>query len=141
VLTGKGLEHGGSLSYTEATGYGCTHFMQNMPAARKDSFEGKTCLVSGSGNAARYAVEKITELGGKAVTMSNSDGRAHDPGGLAVDKLDFVKALGNVRRGRIDEYTKRFRKAKRHAGKRPWGEPEQLAFACATQSGILAEDA
>ena len=141
VLTGKGLEYGGSLIRTEATGYGATYFMQNMLAHRHDAIEGKICVVSGSGNVAQYAVEKITQLGGRAVTMSDSDGYIYDPDGFTQEKLDWVKELKNEKRGRIEEYTKKFKKAKYHAGKRPWGVPCQLAFPCATQNEILLEDA
>ncbi len=141
VLTGKGLEYGGSLIRPEATGYGATYFMQNMLAHRKDTIGGKLCLVSGSGNVAQYAVEKITQLGGKVVTMSDSDGFIHDPDGISEEKLAWVMELKNRRRGRIAEYVKQFPKAKYFAGKRPWGVPCQLAFPCATQNEILLEDA
>jgi glutamate dehydrogenase (NADP+) len=141
VLTGKGLEYGGSLIRTEATGYGCTYFMQNMLSHRKDTLEGKVCLVSGSGNVAQYSVEKITQLGGKVVTVSDSDGFIHDPDGINPEKLDYVKELKNVQRGRIEDYAKKFKKAKYYANKRPWAVPCKLAFPCATQNEILAEDA
>ena len=141
VLTGKGLEYGGSLIRTEATGYGCTYFMQNMLTHRKDSIDGKVCLVSGSGNVAQYSVEKITQLGGKVVTVSDSDGFIHDPAGINAEKLAYVKELKNIKRGRIEDYAKKFKGAKYHANKRPWGVPCKLAFPCATQNEILAEDA
>ncbi|MGE0386846.1 MAG: NADP-specific glutamate dehydrogenase [Gammaproteobacteria bacterium] len=141
VLTGKGLEYGGSLIRTEATGYGCTYFMQSMLAHRRDAIEGKTCLVSGAGNVAQYAVEKITQLGGRVVTMSDSDGFVHDPDGIDADKLEWVMTLKNERRGRIEEYAQRFPRATFHRGLRPWGVPAALAFPCATQNEILAEDA
>ena len=141
VLTGKGLEYGGSLIRPEATGYGTTYFMQNMLAYRHDSIEGKTCLVSGAGNVAQHAVAKITELGGKVVTMSDSDGFIYDADGVTPEKLAWVMELKNQRRGRIAEYAKKFRKATYKAGARPWGVPCQLAFPCATQNEILLEDA
>lgn len=141
VLTGKGLEYGGSLIRTEATGYGATYFMQNMLKHRGDAIEGKTCVVSGSGNVAQYAVEKITQLGGKVVTVSDSDGFVHDPAGISPDKLAWLKTLKNVRRGRIEEYVSAFPDARYFAGQRPWGVPCQLAFPCATQNEILLDDA
>ena len=141
VLTGKGLEYGGSLIRTEATGYGATYFMQNMLAHRKDAIDGKTCVVSGSGNVAQYAVEKITQLGGKVVTMSDSDGYVYDPDGISAAKLEWIKDLKNEQRGRIEGYAKKFRKAKYHPGKRPWAVPCKLAFPCATQNEILLGDA
>ena len=141
VLTGKGLEYGGSLIRTEATGYGCTYFMQNMLAHRKDAIDGKLCLVSGSGNVAQYAVERITQLGGKVVTMSDSDGFIHDPDGINDERLAWVQELKNVQRGRIEEYTRKFKKAKYYANQCPWSVPCELAFPCATQNEILAADA
>ncbi len=141
VLTGKGLEYGGSLIRTEATGYGCAYFMENMLQHRHDSIAGKTCLVSGAGNVAQYCVEKITQLGGKVVTLSDSDGFIHDPTGIDAEKLEWVKQLKNERRGRIEEYARTFPGSKYYAGKRPWAVPCQLAFPCATQNEILAEDA
>lgn len=141
VLTGKGLEYGGSLIRTEATGYGATYFMQNMLKHRGDAIEGKICVVSGSGNVAQYAVEKITQLGGKVVTVSDSDGFVHDPAGISPEKLEWIKTLKNVRRGRIEEYVHAFPDARYVAGQRPWGVPCQLAFPCATQNEILLEDA
>lgn len=141
VLTGKGLEYGGSLIRTEATGYGATYFMQNMLKHRGDAIEGKICVVSGSGNVAQYAVEKITQLGGKVVTVSDSDGFVHDPAGISPAKLEWIKTLKNVRRGRIEEYVHVFPDARYFAGLRPWGVPCQLAFPCATQNEILLDDA
>jgi glutamate dehydrogenase (NADP+) len=141
VLTGKGLEYGGSLIRTEATGYGCTYFMEDMLKYRRDAIAGKLCVVSGSGNVAQYAVEKIIQLGGKVVTMSDSDGFIYDPDGVDQEKLEWVKDLKNERRGRIEEYCKRFKKAKYHVRKKPWGVACDLAFPCATQNEISAEDA
>ena len=141
VLTGKGLEYGGSLIRTEATGYGTVYLMEDMLALRKDAIEGKTCLVSGSGNVATYAVEKIIHLGGKIVTLSDSGGYIHDPGGIDEDKLAWVIDLKTVQRGRISEYADEFKGAKFHEGKRPWEVPCDLAFPCATQNEVSAEEA
>ncbi|MGD9601015.1 MAG: NADP-specific glutamate dehydrogenase [Gammaproteobacteria bacterium] len=141
VLTGKGLEYGGSLIRTEATGYGCTYFMQDMLAERADAIAGKTCVVSGAGNVAQHAVEKITELGGKVVTLSDSDGFIYDPDGIDATRLAWVMELKNVRRGRISEYVREFKRAKYHPDQRPWHVPCQLAFPCATQNEILPDDA
>ena len=140
VLTGKGMEFGGSLIRTEATGYGTIYFMEDMLKVRKDSFEGKTCLVSGSGNVATHAVEKINQLGGKAVTLSDSSGYIYDKDGIFADKLEYVKELKTVRRGRIEEYAKEFG-CEFHAGKRPWEVPCDLAFPCATQNEVTKGEA
>ena len=140
VLTGKGMEFGGSLIRTEATGYGTVYFMEDMLKVRKDSFEGKTCLVSGSGNVATHAVEKINQLGGKAVTLSDSSGFIYDKDGISADKLEYVKELKNVRRGRIEEYAEEYG-CEFHAGKRPWGVPGDLAFPCATQNEVTKAEA
>ncbi len=104
VLTGKGLEYGGSLIRNEATGYGTVYMMQAMLAVKGDSLDGKVCIVSGSGNVATYAVEKINHLGGKVVTLSDSSGFIHDPAGIDAAKLEWVKELKTVKRGRISEY-------------------------------------
>lgn len=141
VLTGKGLEYGGSLIRTEATGYGCVYFMQNMLEYKKDTLVGKTCVVSGSGNVAQFTVEKLDQLGAKPVTLSDSDGFIYDPEGIDQAKLEWVKLLKNEQRGRIEEYVRHFPKASYHAGLRPWGVPCDLAFPCATQNEILLEDA
>jgi glutamate dehydrogenase (NADP+) len=140
VMTGKGLEYGGSLIRTEATGYGAVYMMQEMLERTNDSLEGKTCLVSGSGNVATYAVEKIIHLGGKAVTLSDSSGFVHDPDGITQEKLDWVKELKTVRRGRISEYTDEFG-GSFHEGARPWSVPCDLAFPCATQNEIDGDEA
>jgi glutamate dehydrogenase (NADP+) len=141
VLTGKGLEYGGSLIRTEATGYGCAYFMQNMLSSRADTLADKICVVSGAGNVAQYAAEKLTQLGAKVVAMSDSDGFIHDPDGIDAEKLAWIKQLKNVERGRIGAYARRFERASYHAGRRPWAVPCQLAFPCATQNEILREDA
>ncbi len=140
VLTGKGMEFGGSLIRTEATGYGTVYFMEDMLKVRKDSFEGKTCIVSGSGNVATHAVEKINQLGGKAVTLSDSSGFIYDKDGITADKLEYVKELKTVRRGRIEEYAKEYG-CEFHAGKRPWDVPCDLAFPCATQNEVTKAEA
>ena len=140
VLTGKGLEFGGSLIRTEATGYGTVYMMENMLAVKKDGFEGKNCAVSGSGNVATYSVEKINQLGGKVVTLSDSSGYIHDKDGIDADKLAYVVDLKTVRRGRISEYAKEFG-AEFHDGKRPWEVPCDLAFPCATQNEVSGADA
>ncbi len=140
VLTGKALEFGGSQIRTEATGYGAVYMMQNMMAHRGESLEGRTCLVSGSGNVATYTVEKLNQLGAKVVTMSDSDGFIYDKTGINAEKLAWVHYLKNVARGRIKEYVEKFG-GEYHDGKRPWAVPCDLAFPCATQNEIEAADA
>lgn len=140
ILTGKGLEYGGSLIRTEATGYGTVYMMEDMLALKKDSFEGKICTVSGSGNVATYAVEKINHLGGKVVTLSDSSGYVHDADGIDADKLAWVVDLKTVKRGRISEYAKEF-KVTFHEGKRPWEVECDLAFPCATQNEVSGDEA
>jgi len=141
VLTGKALNWGGSLIRPEATGYGAVYFAQNMLATRDDSLEGKTCTVSGSGNVAQYTVQKVTQLGGRCVTLSDSAGFVHDPDGIDAEKLDYVMNLKNRRRGRIKEYAETFRSATYHVGARPWKVPCDCAFPSATQNEVDAEDA
>lgn len=141
VLTGKSLNWGGSLIRPEATGYGCVYFAQNMLATRNDDLQGKVCLVSGSGNVAQYTVEKLNELGAKAVTMSDSNGYIYDPDGISPEKLAWVMELKNKRRGRIAEYVKQFPKAQYFEGQRPWSVPCDCAFPSATQNEINGEDA
>ncbi len=140
VLTGKGMAFGGSKMRTEATGYGAVYFMQNMLEYKGDGMHGKTVAISGSGNVAIYAVEKVNHLGGKVVTLSDSSGFIHDPDGITTEKLDFVMALKNVRRGRISEYVDKFKSARFHEG-RPWGVACDIAIPCATQNEINREDA
>ncbi len=140
VLTGKGLKWGGSLIRPEATGYGAVYFAQEMLKTRKTSIEGRVCAVSGSGNVAQYTVEKINQLGGKAVTLSDSAGTIYDPDGITAEKLSWVMDLKNVQRGRISEYAKRF-KAQYHEGKRPWFVKCDCAFPSATQNEIDGHDA
>lgn len=141
TLTGKGLGWGGSLLRPEATGYGVCYFAQEMLALKGESFEGKTVLVSGSGNVAQYAAQKAMRLGAKVVTLSDSDGFVHDPDGLDEEKLNFVLNLKNVRRGRISEYAKQYPGARYYPGERPWGIPCDIALPCATQNEIEAPDA
>ena len=141
VLTGKALNWGGSLIRPEATGYGCVYFAQNMLATRNDGFEGKTCVVSGSGNVAQYTIEKLNELGAKAVTLSDSNGYIYDPDGIDAEKLAYVMELKNVYRGRIRQYAERFPKAQYVDGQRPWNVPCDCAFPSATQNEINGDDA
>jgi glutamate dehydrogenase (NADP+) len=140
VLTGKALNWGGSLIRPEATGYGAVYFAEEMLKTRKETFKGKICTVSGSGNVAQYTVEKLNQLGAVAVTLSDSDGFIHDPKGITPDKLAFVLDLKNVRRGRIQEYAKKFG-CEFVAGKRPWVVKCDAAFPSATQNEIDAKDA
>lgn len=141
VLTGKGLNWGGSLIRPEATGYGAVYFAQEMLKSKNDSLEGKACVVSGSGNVAQYAVEKINELGGKAVTLSDSNGTIYDPDGIDSEKLAWVMELKNVRRGRIKEYAEKFAGAEYMEGARPWSVKCDCAFPSATQNEISKADA
>jgi glutamate dehydrogenase (NADP+) len=141
VLTGKGLEFGGSLIRTEATGYGTVYFLQNMLTRMGDSVEGKSAVISGSGNVSTHAAQKLVQLGAKVLTMSDSDGFIHDPDGIDQDKIDWIKDLKNRRRGRISEYVEEFTGASYHAGKRPWDVPCDLALPCATQNELNGENA
>ena len=140
VLTGKALEFGGSLIRTEATGYGAVYMMEDMLAHHGESIDGRTCVVSGSGNVATYCAEKLMQLGGKVVTLSDSGGFIHDPDGLTPEKLAWIADLKNHRRGRIEEYVGAWG-GTYHAGERPWAVPCDLAFPCATQNEIDLEDA
>jgi glutamate dehydrogenase (NADP+) len=140
VLTGKALNWGGSLIRPEATGYGCVYFAEEMLKSRGESFEGKVCTVSGSGNVAQYTVEKLNQLGAKAVSLSDSNGTIHDPDGIDAEKLAFVLNLKNVKRGRIKEYADKYG-VEYHEGKRPWGIKCDCAFPSATQNEIDGEDA
>lgn len=140
VLTGKALNWGGSLIRPEATGYGAVYFAEEMLKTKKDSIKGKTCVVSGSGNVAQYTVEKLNQLGAKAVTLSDSSGFIHDPKGIDEKKLAYVMELKNVRRGRIKEYAEEFG-AKYYEGEKPWGIKCDAAFPSATQNEIDEKDA
>jgi len=146
VLTGKGYDWGGSLIRPEATGYGAVYFADEMLATRHDTIAGKTCLVSGSGNVAQYTVEKLIDEGALAVTLSDSNGFIHDPAGIDLEKLEWVKELKNVRRGRIREYAERFpgvTYVATEAGEHNllWEVPADCAFPSATQNEITATDA
>jgi glutamate dehydrogenase (NADP+) len=140
VFTGKGLNWGGSLIRPEATGYGCVYFAEEMLKSRGEDFKGKVCTVSGSGNVAQYTVEKLNQLGAKAVTLSDSNGTIYDPDGIDDEKLAFVLELKNVRRGRIREYAKKYG-VEYLEGKRPWGIKCDCAFPSATQNEIGGDDA
>ncbi len=140
VLTGKNLKWGGSLIRPEATGYGAVYFAEEMLKTRDDSIKGKICTVSGSGNVAQYTVEKVNMLGGKCVTLSDSDGTVYDKDGITAEKLAFVMELKNVKRGRIKEYADKY-KCEFLPGKRPWGVKCDVAFPSATQNEIDGNDA
>ena len=140
VLTGKSLQFGGSLIRTEATGYGLIYFADEMLKEHDDSLERKICAVSGSGNVAQYAIEKLIELGAKPVTVSDSAGCIYDPDGINLEKLEYIKELKNIRRGRISEYELKFKGAKFHKDVTPWNFKVDLAFPCATQNELPAKD-
>jgi glutamate dehydrogenase (NADP+) len=141
VLTGKGLSFGGSLVRTEATGYGAVYFMENMLNHADDSVQGKTAVVSGSGNVALYCIEKLQQLGARIVTASDSGGFIYDPDGITEEKLQWLRELKEVRRGRISEYADQYKGATYHDGERPWGVACDLAFPCATQNELEEDDA
>ncbi len=141
TLTGKGLGWGGSRLRPEATGYGVCYFAQEMLATRGESFEGKTVLVSGSGNVAQYAAQKAMRLGAKVVTLSDSDGFIHDPEGLTEEKMKYVLELKNIRRERIREYAEKYPNAVYYPGERPWKIACDIALPCATQNEIELPDA
>ena len=143
AFTGKGIGWGGSLIRPEATGYGCVYFAEEMMVARGESLRGKVCTISGSGNVAVFAAEKLFAIGAKPITLSDSGGTIHDPDGLDAEKIDYVKNLKFVRKGRIAEYVERFPRASHHAGRFPWFIPAECAFPCATQNeiGAAAADA
>jgi len=139
VLTGKGFNWGGSLVRPEATGYGVVYFVEEMLKNIKDSIKGKTVLISGSGNVAQYTAEKAIELGGKVIAMSDSDGTVYDKAGLTREKLKFIMELKNVRRGRISEYSEKF-KTEYLAGANPWGLKADIALPCAVQNEMDLEN-
>ncbi|PQJ19000.1 NADP-specific glutamate dehydrogenase [Nonlabens tegetincola] len=141
VLTGKGLSYGGSLMRPEATGYGNVYFTQNMLATQNDKIEGKTVVISGSGNVAQFAAEKILELGGKVVAMSDSGGYIYDEDGIDTEKLEFIMDLKNNKRGRIKEYTDKYTNATFHEGDRPWSVKCDIALPCATQNELNGDEA
>ncbi|MCE5295588.1 MAG: NADP-specific glutamate dehydrogenase [Euryarchaeota archaeon] len=140
VLTGKGLNWGGSLVRPEATGYGCTYFCEEMLKTKKMDLKGKTVAISGSGNVAQYAVQKVTQLGGKVVTLSDSDGAIYDPSGIDAKKWEFMMDLKNVRRGRISEYADKFG-CEYWQGAKPWKAKCDIALPCATQNELDREHA
>ena len=141
VLTGKGQSWGGSLIRPEATGYGAVYFAQNMLQRKGDSFEGKTVVISGSGNVAQYAAEKSLELGAKVVTLSDSAGYIYDKDGIDTEKLKFVMDLKNNRRGRIKEYLDTYPNAEYFEGERPWSVKCDIALPCATQNELDGDEA
>ncbi|OQD44413.1 glutamate dehydrogenase [Croceivirga radicis] len=141
VLTGKGLSWGGSLIRPEATGYGTVYFADSMLKTKGETFEGKDVVISGSGNVAQYAAEKVLQLGGKVLTLSDSGGYIHDKDGIDTEKLAFVMDLKNNKRGRISEYVEKYPNASYHAGKTPWEVACHVALPCATQNELNGEDA
>ena len=141
VLTGKGLNWGGSLIRPEATGYGCVYFAEEMLNHKGDSMKGKTVAISGSGNVAQYAAQKCLQLGAKVVSMSDSKGTIHDPEGIDEDKLAYIMNLKNVVRGRIKEYASAYGSAEYLEGQRPWGISVDVALPCATQNELNGEEA
>ncbi|MHC4260994.1 MAG: NADP-specific glutamate dehydrogenase, partial [Planctomycetota bacterium] len=141
VLTGKGISYGGSLVRTEATGYGAVYFAREMLGKRNDTFEGKRCLVSGSGNVALYAAQKLIEFGAKVVSLSDSSGSVHIPHGLTEKQLAWVTDLKENRRGRLSEFADHEPDVEYLEGQRPWGIPADCAFPCATQNEISHEEA
>jgi glutamate dehydrogenase (NADP+) len=140
VLTGKALSYGGSQIRVEATGYGCVYLMDDMLKHHGQTLDGKTALVSGAGNVAQYATEKLIDLGAKVITMSDSTGFIHEPSGIDTERLEYIKDLKTNRRGSLEEYAKKFG-AEFHAGKRPWSVPGNLALPCATQNELDEDDA
>jgi len=140
VLTGKGINWGGSLIRPEATGYGTVYFASEMLSTKSQSFKDKIVAISGSGNVAQFAAEKVIELGGKVITLSDSSGTIYDSEGINTEKLEYIKDLKNNKRGRIVEYTKKF-KSEYFEGERPWNHACDVALPCATQNEINLEDA
>ncbi len=141
VLTGKDTEFGGSQMRPEATGYGAVEFLQNMLEHADDGIDGKSIVISGAGNVALHAAEKACSLGGKVLTLSDSDGFVHDPDGIDADKIAWVKKLKNERRGRIGEYVEEYPDATYHSGDMPWQVECDIAMPCATQNEICEDDA
>ena len=141
VLTGKGMSWGGALIRPEATGYGTVYFVQDMLAQKNDGIKGKKVVISGSGNVAQYAAEKILHFGGKVLTMSDSSGFIYDSYGLDEEKLKFIMYLKNIQRGRISEYVKKYPKAVFKKGKTPWSVKCDIALPCATQNELDGKDA
>lgn len=141
VLTGKGLSYGGSLIRPEATGYGCVYFIQSMLQRINDAIKNKTVVISGSGNVAQYACEKVTELGGKVVAMSDSSGYIYDRDGIDTEKLKVIMTIKNENRGRIQDYLNTYKQAEYFSGERPWAVPCDIAIPCATQNELNKEEA
>ncbi|TYA73915.1 NADP-specific glutamate dehydrogenase [Seonamhaeicola marinus] len=141
VLTGKGMSWGGSLIRPEATGYGTVYFAENMLKTKGDNLEGKNVVISGSGNVAQFAAEKVIQLGGKVLTLSDSSGYIYDKDGIDREKLEFVMHLKNVKRGRISEYLETYPNAEFIKGKTPWGVKCDIALPCATQNELTENDA
>ena len=141
VLTGKGVSWGGSLIRPEATGYGVVYFAKQMLLHQNESLEGKTIVISGSGNVAQFAAEKAIHLGGKVLTLSDSSGYIYDPEGIDAEKLAYVMELKNVKRDRIHNYVSKYPKASFHKGKTPWEVPCKIALPCATQNELHENDA
>ena len=141
VLTGKGKNWGGSLIRPEATGFGVVYFSQEMLKTKNENLKGKNVVISGSGNVAQYSAEKAIELGAQVLTMSDSSGYIFDPEGIDKKKLNFIKDLKNIKRGRISEYLKKYPKAAFHKGKTPWNTPCHIALPCATQNELTKDDA
>ena len=141
ILTGKGRNWGGSLIRPEATGYGTVYFAREMLATKGDSFKGKTVVISGSGNVAQYALEKVIHLGGKVVTVSDSSGYVHAPNGFHSEHLDFLMELKNVRRGRVKEIADKFDGFEFHEGGKPWEVKCDVALPCATQNELNGDEA
>ncbi|RKR14998.1 glutamate dehydrogenase (NADP+) [Maribacter vaceletii] len=141
VLTGKGLSWGGSKIRPEATGYGTVYFAQSMLKTKGQEINGKTVVISGSGNVAQFAAEKVLQLGGKVVTLSDSAGYIYDKDGIDEEKLAYVMDLKNNKRARISEYTKKYSSATYHAGEKPWGVTCEIALPCATQNELNVEHA
>ena len=141
VLTGKGISWGGSMIRPEATGYGAVYFAENMLSTKSDGLQGKSVVISGSGNVAQYAAEKCIQLGAKVLTLSDSSGYVMDPDGIDADKLAFVMDLKNNKRERISKYVDTYPRASFHAGERPWEVPCDVALPCATQNELDENDA
>ena len=141
VLTGKGISWGGSMIRPEATGYGTVYFAQNMLSTKSDGLQGKSVVISGSGNVAQYAAEKCIQLGAKVLTLSDSSGYVMDPDGIDSDKLAFVMAMKNTNRERISKYVDTYTRASFHAGERPWAVACDVALPCATQNELNEIDA
>ena len=141
VLTGKGVTWGGSLIRPEATGYGAVYFAQDMLALQQKELKGMNVVISGAGNVAQYAAEKIIDFGGKVLTMSDSSGYIFDAEGIDKRKLNFIMKLKNVKRGRINEYVKKYPKSKFYKAETPWSVPCEIALPCATQNELNLNDA